>query len=100
LYKFPPQDGGAQTKIEVPIYRDFASVPCPDVEEEAEIVDDEVEAPQRTPGKKTKNFVVQLHSILSELERDGLDTIAAWQPHGRAFVVKQRKEFVSSFLSK
>lgn len=33
------------------------------------------------------NFPVKLHYMLSELEDDGLEHIASWQPHGRCILV-------------
>jgi hypothetical protein len=89
-------EGDSKVEIKVPKYRDFSSVPCPKGEQQQEEV-----APRRTRiGRQPKNFVVQLHSILDELENDGLDTIACWQPHGRAFIVKNADELVSRILSK
>jgi hypothetical protein len=44
------------------------------------------------------NFPVKLHYVLSELEKDGLQDVASWAPHGRCFKVHQTEEFVESVL--
>jgi hypothetical protein len=48
--------------------------------------------------KKDQNFPVRLHYMLSEMEKDGLQHIVSWQPHGRCFVVHDQEEFVKSVL--
>jgi hypothetical protein len=49
-------------------------------------------------SESSKNFPVKLHYMLRELERDGLDHVISWQPHGRCFVVHKQKEFVDKIL--
>jgi len=49
-------------------------------------------------GRGDQNFPIKLHYMLSELEKDGLDHIVSWQPHGRCFVVHKQKEFVDHVL--
>lgn len=45
------------------------------------------------------SFPIRLHYILSgELERDNMNHIASWQPHGRCFLVHDRAEFVKHVL--
>lgn len=41
-----------------------------------------------------QRYSLQLHFMLEELEKDGMDHIVGWQPHGRAFVVHKQDEFV------
>jgi HSF-type DNA-binding len=45
-------------------------------------------------------FPAKLHYVLEQAERDGRADVIAWRPHGKAFVVKDKKEFVASFLPK
>lgn len=40
-------------------------------------------------------FPVKLHYMLEE----GLSNVISWQPHGRCFVIKKQKEFVSKVLT-
>jgi hypothetical protein len=47
---------------------------------------------------KDQNFPLKLYDMLNELEKDGLDHIASWQPHGRCFVVHDPKRFVADIL--
>jgi hypothetical protein len=42
----------------------------------------------------TEIFPAVLHSMLDEVEEKGYSHIVSWQPHGRCFVVHNRKEFV------
>jgi HSF-type DNA-binding len=52
-------------------------------------------------SSKTTNvdsFPVRLHYMLSELEKDGMDHIVSWQPHGRCFVVRDQAAFVEKIL--
>jgi HSF-type DNA-binding len=44
------------------------------------------------------SFPHQLHFVLAEMERDGQAHIASWQPHGRAFKVHDREQFVKTIL--
>jgi HSF-type DNA-binding len=45
-------------------------------------------------------FPAKLHYVLEQAERDGRADVIAWRPHGKAFVVKDKREFVASFLPK
>ena len=83
--------GGASTEqdtAERQGYHDFSDLV------ETSICEDSV---QTAPGVD-RNFPVKLHYMLSELERDGLDHIASWQPHGRCFLVHKQKEFTQCIL--
>jgi hypothetical protein len=40
------------------------------------------------------NFPVNLHNMLDELEKDGMDDIVSWQPHGRWFVGDKQQHLV------
>jgi hypothetical protein len=37
--------------------------------------------------KKGTHFPAKLHYMLSEMEKEGLEHIISWQPHGRCFIV-------------
>jgi len=43
-------------------------------------------------------FPVKLHLMLSSVEKDGFDDIIGWQPHGRAFIVRDIKRFTSEIM--
>jgi hypothetical protein len=43
-------------------------------------------------------FPINLHCMLSELEKDGMDDIVSWQPHGRCFLVHKQQQFVEQVL--
>jgi hypothetical protein len=45
-----------------------------------------------------QNFPVKLHYMLNELEKDGMDDIVSWQPHGRCFLVHKQQQFVEQVL--
>jgi hypothetical protein len=45
-----------------------------------------------------QNFPVKLHYMLNELEKDGMDDIVSWQPHGRSFLVHKQMQFVEKVL--
>ena len=45
-------------------------------------------------------FPWRLHEMLEAVEREGLEHIVSWQPHGRAFMVKKPKEFVDKILAR
>ena len=53
---------------------------------------------KRQPKNNYDNFPVKLHYMLGEIERDGLNHIVSWQPHGRCFIVHRRKEFEEKLL--
>ena len=43
---------------------------------------------------------MRFHSALSQIEKDGLDDIVGWLPHGRSFRIHKRKEFDDIILPK
>ena len=49
-------------------------------------------------GSCESNFPVRLHYVLAEMEADGLQHVASWQPHGRCFIIRNQKEFVANVL--
>jgi len=52
----------------------------------------------RRRGGVSVSFPIKLHSVLDQVEADGLTHVVSWQPHGRAFVVHKSKEFVETVL--
>jgi hypothetical protein len=54
-------------------YRDYACVTEIEVRNEPDALKD--------------IFPVKLHYMLSEMEKDGLENIISWQPHGRCFII-------------
>jgi HSF-type DNA-binding len=45
-------------------------------------------------------FPAKLHYVLEQVERDSLYDVISWQPHGKAFLVKDRERFVRELLPK
>jgi HSF-type DNA-binding len=45
-------------------------------------------------------FPAKLHYVLEQVESDGRSDVITWQPHGKAFLVRDKKEFVKNFLPK
>jgi HSF-type DNA-binding len=45
-------------------------------------------------------FPAKLHYVLEQVESDDRSDVITWQPHGKAFLVKDKKEFVKNFLPK
>lgn len=50
------------------------------------------------PNKKEKKFPWILHKIIEDAEREGNQSIVAWMPSGRSFVVYKRDEFMERIL--
>ena len=55
---------------------------------------------ERRKGGVSIPFPVKLHSVLDQVEADGLGHIISWQPHGRCFVIHKPKEFVDHVMPK
>lgn len=49
---------------------------------------------------KADIFPVKLHHALTQIEKDGLDYIIGWLPHGRSFKVHKQQEFIDIILPK
>lgn len=62
--------------------------------------DNEVEDSEggRRRGGVSVSFPQKLHSVLDQVERDGLAHVVAWQPHGRCFVIHKPKEFTEHVM--
>ncbi|KAL7531539.1 hypothetical protein ACHAWF_003807 [Thalassiosira exigua] len=52
------------------------------------------------PKLAPTSFPLKLHRILSESERDGLSHVVGWQPHGRAFKIRDPAAFQAIVLPK
>mmetsp|Transcript_1546 Transcript_1546/g.3434 ORF Transcript_1546/g.3434 Transcript_1546/m.3434 type:complete len:363 (+) Transcript_1546:55-1143(+) len=63
-------------------------------------VDTQVAQGERRKGGVSIPFPVKLHSVLDQVEADGLAHIVSWQPHGRCFVIHKPKEFVDHVMPK
>jgi hypothetical protein len=53
---------------------------------------------QSSTNRGEENFPVKLHYMLDELEKDGMEHIVSWQPHGRCFLVHNQDQFVEQIL--
>jgi len=49
-------------------------------------------------GGVTVPFPFKLHTLLEQIEQDGFGHIVSWQPHGRAFVIHDKKTFVDQIM--
>jgi hypothetical protein len=47
-----------------------------------------------TSTSSNLNFPAKLHYMLSELEKEGLEHIVSWQPHGRCFIIHKQSQFL------
>lgn len=57
-------------------------------------------AQHRRKGGVATSFPMKLHSVLDQVEADGLGHVISWQPHGRCFVIHQPKEFTDHVMPK
>lgn len=51
-----------------------------------------------TRTTSTPVFPLKLHETLTQIEKDGLDDIIGWLPHGRSFKIHKQKEFTEIIL--
>jgi hypothetical protein len=82
-------------------YHDYASEVEKGEESAGNLHDQHLE--EHTPSSSMsnggeQNFPVKLHYMLNELEKDGMDDIVSWQPHGRCFLVHKQQQFVEQVL--
>lgn len=49
-------------------------------------------------GKSDSSFPSKLHYMMSELEKEGINDVISWQPHGRSFVILNRKKLEETVL--
>jgi hypothetical protein len=55
---------------------------------------------QQRKGGISVSFPLRLHEMLDQIESDGLAHVISWQPHGRAFLIHNPKEFTSHVMPK
>jgi hypothetical protein len=49
-------------------------------------------------GGVTVAFPERLHEMLAQMDEEGLEHIVSWQPHGRCFIVRKKKEFIEEVM--
>mmetsp|Transcript_1004 Transcript_1004/g.1947 ORF Transcript_1004/g.1947 Transcript_1004/m.1947 type:complete len:444 (+) Transcript_1004:244-1575(+) len=59
--------------------------------------DEQADSTERRGGVSI-SFPIKLHTILDQVEADGLGHIISWQPHGRCFVIHKPKEFADHIM--
>ncbi len=64
----------------------------------ADLVVDPGAINHKAKGGVTTPFPVKLHTMLEQIEKDGLAHVVSWQPHGRCFLVHEPKEFVKHVM--
>jgi hypothetical protein len=69
-------------------------------EDHNETVDDDHRegGQHRGKGGVAISFPLKLHTVLDQVEADGLAHIISWQPHGRCFLIHAPKEFVDNVM--
>ena len=75
-------------------YRDFGNAKESDLKSLAGL---DLQKSASAP-KNNNNFPEKLHYVLNEMEKDGLESVASWQPHGRCFIVHDPKQFSNDIL--
>lgn len=58
----------------------------------------DAEEDQRRRGGVSVAFPLKLHSVLDQVEADGLAHVVSWAPHGRCFIIHKPKEFVDHIM--
>ena len=82
-------------------YKDYSEICEDDQQGGKSKTDSEVSLSLKsTKNSKNSCFASKLHYMLSDLEKEGNDDIICWQPHGRSFIIRDRKRFVESISSK
>ncbi len=57
-----------------------------------------LDSPMKKKGGVAVPFPLKLHELLEKVEEEGHQQIVSWQPHGRAFVVREPKTFVADLM--
>jgi hypothetical protein len=60
--------------------------------------DSEKGGEQRRRGGVTVSFPLKLHTVLDQVETDGLAHVVSWQHHGRCFIIHKPKEFTDHIM--
>mmetsp|Transcript_25600 Transcript_25600/g.58770 ORF Transcript_25600/g.58770 Transcript_25600/m.58770 type:complete len:118 (+) Transcript_25600:94-447(+) len=63
-----------------------------------ESIKKDTDEPQPSKGSVPSPFPWQLHECLDMAEKEGLEHIISWKPHGRAFHVHKPDEFVELIM--
>lgn len=84
----PPKKNPAANKSSSPeyVYRDYAHVSEP------------IDFVRRKTGGVSQPFPEKLMDMLAKIEEDNASHIVGWLPHGRAFIVRKPKEFISEIM--
>ena len=80
-----PSPSRCQVHIVQHDYHDYASLQAPISSYD----------PALNVNRNHNAFPYRLYEMLQSVERDGLDHIVSWQPHGRCFVVHQPEKFTA-----
>jgi hypothetical protein len=78
-----------------PAYRDFSQISANTI---LKIVEPPQAKRKGPRGGVTTPFPVGLFDMLREVQKEGLEHIVSWQPHGRSFIVRKAALFESSIL--
>lgn len=70
----------------------------PTILQEAPYLDASLIPDPATDTKKAEHFPTKVHRMLSEMEAQGLEGIASFLPHGRAFIVHKPHEFATEIM--
>jgi hypothetical protein len=49
-------------------------------------------------GAADSTYVLRIHEMLEDAEKEGNQDIVSWQPHGRAFRIHKEQEFVENVM--
>ena len=82
-------------------YHDLADEPdAPPEDEEAQdaMMMSQSEKKKTNAPLSIDSFPMKLYRILDQIETDGLSKIVSWQPHGRAFLIRDYGLFVSIIM--
>jgi len=84
----PPKKNPAANQSSSPeyVYRDYAHVSEP------------IDFVRRKTGGVSQPFPEKLMDMLAKIEEDNASHIVGWLPHGRAFIVRKPKEFISEIM--
>jgi len=78
-----------------PVYRDFALASTESI---LTIVDPPTAKRKGPRGGVQSPFPNRLFDMLDTCHKEGLESIVAWQPHGRSFIVRKHNEFETKIL--
>lgn len=82
------------TRVET-CYRDYFGIDISAIKQEIDIPKGKRKGPR---GGVVVPFPVKLYAMLEGTQKEGLEHIVSWQPHGRCFMVHEPTEFVADIL--